>query len=74
MTDSERILRRLLWTYHAKDCLLYGDDGEMQCNTCRIDFKRMSAEQIEARLTDLAWQSLYNWQRAEDSEDKAKHS
>ena len=44
-------LRKELWLRHgANDCLLYGDDGEMQCNACRIDFKRDPVEQILARL------------------------
>jgi hypothetical protein len=54
-------LRKLLWLRHG--CViatLYGDDGEMQCAACGIDFKRASAEEIEriwrekglARLAD----------------------
>ena len=42
-------LKRLLWLRHDPNHFagLYGDDGEMQCGACLIDFKRMSAEQIE---------------------------
>lgn len=29
---------------------LYGDDGEMACNICGIDFKRSSADQIDLFL------------------------
>lgn len=46
-------LRKLLWLLHG--CgrnSLYGDDGEMQCGHCIIDFKRNSVEQIELRLTN----------------------
>jgi hypothetical protein len=42
-------LRRLLWLRHGcKFAALYGDDGEMQCAECGVDFKRMTAEQIDA--------------------------
>lgn len=29
---------------------LYGDDGELQCHKCGIDFKRMPAEEISERF------------------------
>lgn len=42
-------LRRLLWLRHGCPIAsLYGDDGEMSCGQCRIDFKRMTADQIDA--------------------------
>lgn len=44
-------LRRLLWLHH--DCgmvALYGDDWEMQCSVCGVDFKRDSVEDIEINL------------------------
>ena len=42
-------LRRLLWATHG--CLgKYGDDGELQCSACFIDFKRLPVAEIEARL------------------------
>lgn len=47
-------LRTLLWLRHG--CLpsaLYGDDGELQCSNCMIDFNRMSAEQIEHRWIEI---------------------
>ena len=48
MTPDERILRRLLWLRHGCPTgVLYGDDGEMQCGACIIDFLRMSAEALE---------------------------
>ncbi len=59
MTD-EKILRRLLWLRHGCPfSALYGADGEMQCSSCDIDFKRMPPDVIEARwiqqdLTALA--------------------
>lgn len=51
--QTDLILRRLLCVTHGCSlAALYGDDGEMQCNAldCRIDFKRWSPEDIEARL------------------------
>lgn len=45
-------LREMLWFNHGHQGhpILYGDDGEMQCNTCRIDFKRDSAEEIQRKV------------------------
>ncbi len=43
-------LRELLWLRHGCPMEgLYGDDGEMQCNSpcCMLDFKRMSPYKIE---------------------------
>jgi len=46
----EAALRRLLWLRHGCGIhALYGDDGEMQCSTCCIDFKRDPVEEIEER-------------------------
>lgn len=45
-----RALRVLLWREHGCQGK-YGDDGELQCSRCMIDFKRDSIEQIEERLT-----------------------
>ena len=39
-------LRMLLWLRHGCTSL-YGDDGEMQCGSCIIDFKRDTADSIE---------------------------
>lgn len=55
MTDTEKELRQLLWLRHGCPMhMLYGDDGEMQCNNrgCMIDFKRMPVEEIKR-----AWRS-----------------
>lgn len=45
-------LRKLLWLHHRCSDIraLYGDDGEMQCNTCMVDFKRDSPKLIEKKL------------------------
>jgi hypothetical protein len=47
---EERLeLRRLLFGTHSCPGK-YGDDGELQCNTCRIDFLRDEWEAISAQL------------------------
>jgi len=44
-------LRKLLWIRHGCEIAsLYGDDGEMQCGKCRIDFLRDSVELIENKF------------------------
>lgn len=53
-TAEAKTLRRLLWLRHGcKTPALYGDDGELQCSECMIDFKRDTAEQIEKKWYDL---------------------
>ena len=45
-------LRKLLWLHHGCHIdSLYGDDGEMQCQHCLIDFKRDSIEDIASHFT-----------------------
>ena len=41
-------LKELLWIRHGCSFnALYGDDGEMQCSSCGLDFKRMTAKELE---------------------------
>lgn len=50
LTPEESILRELLWIRHGCPMsALYGDDGEMQCAKCLLDFKRDSAQEIADR-------------------------
>lgn len=49
---TELALRRLLWLRHGCDGL-YGDDGEMQCGHCIIDFKRAAVGDIESRFIEI---------------------
>ena len=49
-SEDEHLLRYWLWRKHAVDPLLYGDDGEMQCNTCGIAFKRDTVKIIDGKL------------------------
>lgn len=53
-------LRRLLWLRHdpKHTAILYGDDGEMQCGECLLDFKRMSPKEIEQRFVALGASDL----------------
>jgi hypothetical protein len=47
LESADRLWRELLWLRHG--CprhMLYGDDGEMQCNHCMADFKRMPPEKV----------------------------
>lgn len=57
MVEEIYILRKLLWSNHGcPPSHLYGDDGEMQCQACVIDFKRDSAEVIERRFGEMTKQ------------------
>jgi len=49
--SEEMTLRYLLWLRHGCDGL-YGDDGEMQCAACAIDFKRDPVDHIAKRFHD----------------------
>lgn len=48
MSEDELILRKLLWMRHGcSGAALYGDDGEMQCHACMLDFVRAPATTLE---------------------------
>jgi len=51
MPEAEWELRKLLWEEHACP-LKYGDDGERQCASCRIDFVRDPVSVIKARTQE----------------------
>jgi hypothetical protein len=45
-------LRQLIWLTHGCPIAsLYGDDGEMQCGRCLIDFKRATVGEIRGGLS-----------------------
>jgi hypothetical protein len=49
--EEEYTWRYLLWRRHGCESkALYGDDGEMQCSACGIDFKRFSPEKIRSLM------------------------
>lgn len=54
--DADNVrLRKLLWMRHGCGInALYGDDGEMQCGQCQLDFKRLPVADIEERFSLLA--------------------
>ena len=60
MDAQELLLRRLLWLRHDAEhfAALYGDDGEMQCSACGIDFKRRTAEEISERFRQIGAERL----------------
>lgn len=59
MSADELTLRRLLWLRHGcAPHTLYGDDGELQCATCMLDFRRMSAREIDQRFYDIGVRKL----------------
>jgi hypothetical protein len=60
-------LKAMLWLKHGCGIgALYGDDGELQCGTCMIDFKRMTADEIQKR-----WDMLIEIRLKTDEELKA---
>jgi hypothetical protein len=59
VVEDNGMLRRLLFIRHGcSGPTLYGDDGEMQCKACGIDFRCMSATEIEARWQQIGLQKL----------------
>ncbi len=49
----ERDFREHLWVNHGCSvATLYGDDGEMQCGLCVLDFKRMPLSELRRRLLE----------------------
>ena len=47
LKEENKELRELLWLRHGCSFFqFYGDDGEMQCHHCMIDFKRDPVEKI----------------------------
>lgn len=52
-------LRKLIWLRHGCPITsLYGDDGEMQCSRCGIDFKRSPVAAIIERFEAIAVKAL----------------
>ena len=57
---NEEILRELLFMEHHCDAK-YGDDGEMQCGKCMIDFRRDSAEEIKRKIAARNLERMKKW-------------
>jgi hypothetical protein len=47
LANEATTLRFLIWKHHGHHAL-YGDDGEMQCQQCPLDYKRADVQEIEA--------------------------
>jgi len=62
--EENMTLRKLLWLNHGHENL-YGDDGEMQCPICMLDFKRDSVAKIEKRFDDIAFQHMLDFAKKE---------
>lgn len=59
LSRGERKLRQLLFIRHGcNGPALYGDDGELQCKSCLIDFLRMLPDEIEQRFMELGLRKL----------------
>jgi len=59
MEENEKLLREMLWIRHGCPIThLYGDDGEMQCSTCMIDFKRDEVKTIYYKFEAGAIQAM----------------
>lgn len=58
--EDTLLLRREWWLTHciASNHVPYGDDGEMDCNTCMIDFRREPVREIIRRLHNRALEQL----------------
>ena len=58
--EETTILRRLLWLYHGHSNL-YGDDGEMQCGECGLDYKRDDIETIEKYFNEMEMKRMLDF-------------
>ena len=60
LSEDEYLLRRLVFMRHSS-CdgrSLYGDDGEMHCHECDIDFVRDSGRDIQDRISSLRMEQI----------------
>ena len=60
MQEESQILRYLLAMSHeGKKHRIYGDDGELQCPTCWVDFVRDSAQDIKRKIEEAGMRELH---------------
>lgn len=53
VSNLEILTRRYMWIGHGcPKRFLYGDDGEMQCHHCGLDFKRSDILWLDDRIRD----------------------
>jgi len=73
--SNELKLRELLWLRHGcEGATLYGDDGNMQCPKCGIDFLYDSVASIESHLTQRAADVCHNSRNGQHKWEKALQS
>lgn len=59
LQEENRILRHLLAIAHdSPKHRLYGDDGELQCSVCWIDFVRDTAQDIKRKIEEAGMREL----------------
>ena len=59
LEQENRLLRYMLARAHdGTGHRLYGDDGELQCPTCWIDFVRDPAHEIQRKLEEAGMREL----------------
>lgn len=63
-------LRELLWLNHGHTKYLYGDDGEIQCSKCGLDFKRHDIGIIAKRFSDMIFQRMLEFQKRQEEMSK----
>lgn len=62
LKEENKILRELILFSHGCDSnAIYGDDGEKQCRQCGIDFKRISAVEIQNKRIKKNMLILKGW-------------
>ena len=66
--DDIMLLRKLLWLRHGCSMhFLYGDDGEMQCSRCLLDFKRTPVVDIQKRFEKINLQGIVTKEKKDES-------
>jgi hypothetical protein len=51
LDEENKKLRLMLFIAHSsREHLIYGDDGEMVCNSCGADFKRDTADELHNKI------------------------
>jgi len=59
LQSDNRKLRYLLARQHdSAKHMIYGDDGELQCSACWIDFRRDTVADIERKLYEAGMREL----------------
>ena len=59
LQEENRILRYLLAMAHdSEKHRIYGDDGELQCSVCWVDFVRDSAQDIKRKIEEAGMRDM----------------